>query len=513
MEVTSSAVETTTVVEIPISSIKVNTRLRATDHDKVRDIAESVEGLGRLLHPICVSNHGDEYHLLSGLHRLESFKYLKRRTIPATIQEADPLLEELIEVEENLVSAKLSAIDEARFIVRWEDILKQLGRRAKTGDNRWNRSALTSKDLAKSRGMSRATYLYTKSIANLHPEVQDLLNETDWSQNKMDLVNLAKEKDAVQLEVAFLLTTGECSSFKRALTLSRIKHHPFNWKEEQTRVKDLIGKPFSVQKFNGNSSDLSRLCKLVSEDESCKITKHQWGTQSSPLAAMHADHAAYFINYYSEPGSKLLDPFCGRGTLPLVAAALGRKVVAYDLSSDNLEKIKDAALQHTGISSEDLTLHHSCGVALDHYKDDEDTFDLIISDPPFLFGVEQYGEDPRDLCQVKTVDGYVTKMTECLTNLKRLIKPSCWETKEFHPIVLKVGSGRRGEMGLIDLATEFELIARGLDLVLHDKLINVLDSQWGMFNVSRCIDHKYSVKVHETCLVLVKYNHQKDPKD
>ena len=126
MEVTSSAVETTTVVEIPISSIKVNTRLRATDHDKVRDIAESVEGLGRLLHPICVSNHGDEYHLLSGLHRLESFKYLKRRTIPATIQEADPLLEELIEVEENLVSAKLSAIDEARFIVRWEYILKQL---------------------------------------------------------------------------------------------------------------------------------------------------------------------------------------------------------------------------------------------------------------------------------------------------------------------------------------------------------------------------------------------------
>ena len=85
--------------------------------------------------------------------------------------------------------------------MRWEDILKQLGRRAKTGDNRWNRSALTSKDLAKSRGMSRATYLYTKSIANLHPEVQDLLNETDWSQNKMDLVNLAKEKDAVQLEV------------------------------------------------------------------------------------------------------------------------------------------------------------------------------------------------------------------------------------------------------------------------------------------------------------------------
>ena len=505
MAATPSTVETTTVIDIPISKIKVNIRLRRTDLDKVTEIAESVRGLGRLLHPICVSRHGDKFHLLSGMHRLESFKQLGRETIPATIQEEDPLLEELIQCEENLASARLSPIDEARFIVRWEELLQQLGRRAKTGDNRWNRSALTSKDLAKTRGMSRATYLYTKSIANLHPEVQDLLNETEWSQNKMDLVNLVKEKDEVQLEVAFLLVTGKCSTFKRALTLSRIKHHPFNWNTEQTRVKDLVGKPFSVQKFNGDSSDLSKLCKIVSEDESCKLTKHEWGTQSSPLAAMHPDHAAYFINYYSEPGDLTLDPFCGRGTLPLVAAALGRKVVAYDLSSDNLEKIKDAALQHTGISSEDLTLYHSCGVTLEHYKDDEDTFDLIISDPPFLFGVEQYGDDPRDLCQIKTVDGYVTKMTECVANLKRLIKPSCWETKKFHPIVLKVGSGRRGEMGLVDLATEFEIIARGLGLVLHDKLINVLDSQWGMFNVSRCIDHKYSVKVHETCLVLVKY--------
>ena len=107
--------------------------------------------------------------------------------------------------------------------------------------------------------MSRATYLYTKSIANLHPEFKTL-NETDWSQNKMDLVNLAKR---------MLFTGGSVpSDYRRMLfiqkstTLSRIKHHPFNWKEEQTRVKDLIGKPFSVQKFNGNSSDLSRLCSL-----------------------------------------------------------------------------------------------------------------------------------------------------------------------------------------------------------------------------------------------------------
>ena len=492
------------VVEIPLDRIKVSTRLRGTDLQKVTDIAESVKGIG-LLHSITVSEHGDWFHLLSGMHRLEAFRQLGRETIPATIKEADPLIEELIEVEENLVSSRLTAIDEARFIVRWEGILTSLGRRAKQGDNRWVRSGLTNDELAKNRGMSKRSYQYTKSIANLHPEVQNLLNQTDFAHSKMDLVTLAKEKDQVQLEVAHLLTTGKTTTFKRALTLARIKHHPFNWKEEQTRVKDLVGKPFSVMKWNGESSDLARLCKLVKEDDSCRITKHEWGTQSSPLAAMHPDHSAYFINYYSSVGDRILDPFAGRGTNPLVAAALGRKVVAYDLSEDNLSKIRSACLEHTSIDQEDLVLHHSDGTVLQEFEEQEDQFHLITTDPPFAFGVEAYGADPRDLCLIKDLEGYVAKMEQCLSNLKRLVKPSCWETKKFHPIVMKVGSARRGERGLIDLATELELIGRRLGLVLHDKVINVLDSQWGMFNVSRCIDHRYSVKIHETNLIWVKY--------
>ena len=147
------------VVEIPLDRIKVSTRLRATDHDKVTDIAESVEGIG-MLHPVTVSQHGDWFHLLSGMHRLEAFRQLGRETIPATIKEADPLVEELIEVEENLVSSRLSAIDEARFIVRWEELLTALGRRAKQGDNRWVRSGLTNEELAKNRGMSKRSYLH-----------------------------------------------------------------------------------------------------------------------------------------------------------------------------------------------------------------------------------------------------------------------------------------------------------------------------------------------------------------
>lgn len=494
------------VIEIPLNRIKVTTRLRATDQEKVTDIAESVEGIG-LLHPITVSQHGDWFHLLSGMHRLEAFRSLNRTTITASINDSDPLIEELIEIEENLVSSKLSAIDEAKFIVRWEEILTALGRRAVRGDNRWNRSGFTNAELAKSRGMTKRTYQYTKSIANLHPEVQDLLNETEYANNKMDMVALAKESDEVQLEVTKLLITGKTTAFKRALVKARCKVFPFNWDEEQLRTKELIGSPRSVMKWNGDASGLSHLCKLVSADEECRVFKKTGRVLKDqiPNYSQHPDHCAYFINYYSKVGDTICDCFAGRGTNLLVGAALGRKVVGYDLSPQNLEAVRVACQEHTNIAPGDLVLHHSDGVTLTEYENEENLWDLVSIDPPYIFNAEIFGDDPRDLCQIKELDAYNAKLEQCLKNLKRLIKPSSFSKKEFHPIVLKVGSARRGEMGLIDMATEVEIIARRIGLVLHDKVINVLDSQWAMVNLSRCIDHRYSLKVHETNLVFVKY--------
>ena len=189
----------------------------------------------------------------------------------------------------------------------------------------------------------------------------------------------------------------------------------------------------------------------------------------------------------------------------LVGAALGRKVVGYDLSPQNLNSIRSACLEHTDIDPDDLTLHHSDGTLLEEYQNQENVFDLVTTDPPYIMNAENYGSDERDLCHIKDLDVFNSKLEECLTNLKRLIKPSNFAEKRFHPIVMKVGSARRGESGLVDMSTELEIIGRRLGLVLHDKVINILDSYWGMFNVSRCIDHRYSVKVHETNLVFVKY--------
>ena len=498
------AAATVEVVEIPVDRIKVTTRLRGTDLAKVTDIAESVAGVG-LLHPISVSRHGDWFHLLDGMHRLESFRQSGRQTIPATIRDADPLIEELIEVEGNLCSAKLSAIDESRFIVRWEAILTALGKRALRGDNRWNRSGMTNEDLARSRGVSKRTYQLTKSISKLNPEVQDILNETEYANNKMDMVRLVKETDAVQLETANLLATGKCSSFKRALTLARCKVLPFDWDNEKKELEQRLGKPFSVRKWAGESSALSRLCKLLSHDEETRIVHRDWGTTEFQVYSQHPDHSAYFIDYYSKEGDLILDCMSGRGTNLLVGAALGRRVVGYDLNAKNLEKVRKVAMEHTEIDPDDLVLHHSDGCDLVEFADQSNIFDLVTFDPPYAGAAETYIDDERCLGNIKDLDLFYERIETCMSNLKRLVKPSNWEEKEFHPVVMKCGSSRKGKYGLHEMSTEVEVIAKKLGFVLHDKVINALNSQWAMFTTSRCIDYRYSVKNHEYNLVWVKY--------
>lgn len=495
------------VVDIPIASIRVLTRLRSTSSERVGDIAESVSLLG-LLHPVSTSRSGDKYVLNSGHHRVEAFKVLGRQTIPATIRDGDELTDQLIECEENLCRSDLNAIQLGDHIVKREELLEKLGKRSSSGENRWTRNGLTNEELSKSMGINKRTYQYKKSVAALNPEVKDILNETEYADNLMDMVKLVKESDEVQLEVANLLATGKVSTFKRAIVKARCKLFPFNWGEEQLRLKSLVGSPKSVMKWTGSSSALSHLCKLVSSDEECRKTKQTGRVLKEleiPNYSQHPDHAAHFINFYSKEGDLMLDCFSGRGTNLLVGAALRRKVVGYDLSPQNLHAIRSACLEHTDIAPNDLVLHHSDGVELAEYADQENHFDLVTTDPPYVLQPENYGSDDRDLCHIKTVDEFNKKLEICLTNLKRLIKPSNFKQKLFHPIIFKVGSSRRGESGLICMETELEISARKIGLVLHDKVINVLDSQWGMVNTSRCIDHRYALKIHETNLVFVKY--------
>jgi len=77
-------------MKVDISSIRINDRKRKLNDDKVAELAESILLLG-LLEPILVTQNGDEYTLLAGLHRLEAAKLLGWKTIEATLYQGDDL--------------------------------------------------------------------------------------------------------------------------------------------------------------------------------------------------------------------------------------------------------------------------------------------------------------------------------------------------------------------------------------------------------------------------------------
>ena len=68
-------------VSIPVEEIKVISRLRKVDEEKVKDLAQSIKEID-LLHPLQVSKRGSEYILTSGNHRLKAMQLLEKATVP-----------------------------------------------------------------------------------------------------------------------------------------------------------------------------------------------------------------------------------------------------------------------------------------------------------------------------------------------------------------------------------------------------------------------------------------------
>ena len=139
-------------VNIPVEDIKVISRLRKVDEGKVKDLAQSIKEID-LLHPLQVSKRGSEYILTSGNHRLKAMQLLEKATVPCVVREEDNTINQLIEIEENLCSKRLNAIQEAEHIVLREQLLIKLGRKAVVGSNQYTGEGITNTELASQLGI------------------------------------------------------------------------------------------------------------------------------------------------------------------------------------------------------------------------------------------------------------------------------------------------------------------------------------------------------------------------
>ena len=494
------------LVDIPVGDIQVINRLRKTDASKIQELATSISDID-LLHPIAVAEKDNNYVLLSGEHRLSAFKLLERPTIPCVVRENNPLINQLVEVSENLCSNRLNAIEESNAIVMREKILIQLGRKAIVGSNQYTEDKVTNKELANQLGISRRVYQYKKQVANLHPKVQEMLGETKFANNMMDMVRLSKQSKEVQMEVAKILYNNRTTTFRQAFVVAKLRLIPDAWSVENKKLREEIQAPKSVMKFERKKDKLNDICLTVSHNEALRRPKKTalFGTNEVSNYTMLPEHSRWFIKYFSNEGDLICDNTCGRGTNLLAAAYENRRIIGFDLNKNNLDCIREALTDHIGLSEVDYKLHHSCGVEMVEYAEHVEMVDMFINDIPYIMNAEKYNDDPRDLGNISNLDDFYARVEVMMLNMKRLIKKSDYDKGIFKPIIMKVGSQRRGTKGLIDMATDIQMIARKHSLILHDLIMNELRPSMQSYIMNTSFQKRFTLKLHESNLVFVKY--------
>jgi len=225
-------------IEVPVENIKQprTTIERHFDENKVAQLMESIRLTG-LRHAITISQ---DNVLIAGRHRLAAVKRLGKKTIKAEILPISGILAELVAIDENLLHASLTFLEESEHLRRREEILADFGQRAQRGsdpkalykstddardrasdDEKHKSKIKTTKDIAAEAGMSARSAQERLQIAkSIDKSVRNKLRNTDTADNKAELLRLAKLGNSEdQNTVVDKLISGQCKTIKEAVSV------------------------------------------------------------------------------------------------------------------------------------------------------------------------------------------------------------------------------------------------------------------------------------------------------
>ena len=527
--------------EIPVASVRVGERLRSLDSNKVLELMDSIDALGTI-HPISVD---EDLTLICGAHRLQACKELGKKKIEAKIYEENDLLNRWMEIDENLVVNNLDYVSISEHITEREIILTSLGKRVERGTNRYSPkgNAMTTEDLARRIGTSNKMYRLQRQVAEIHPETRNALRGTTYAKKNLnDLLTLAKEKEDVQKRVGELIKKDPTQTLRFHIDTAKIDLHTDREKSQLvSELKDKWGVPMSIMRFDREDHQLARICRQVSQHTECKIIKGDVAGRGIPNYNGFPDHSLFLLEYFVRHSkSRILDNFMGKGTNIMSALWKGMEVVGFDLNPRNVDRIGDVADEH--FPKGKITLFNEDGIKMEPLKDEEETFDAIITDPPYLNCPDVYTEEPEDLSNLSQ-DDWIDQMKEAFTNYYRLIKTSNVRDKTFyplmmsmqndpseetftnamgkalksqkkavnpieegtfHPVIMKMNASRRATNGMVNMDFILSKVADEVGFTLWDRTFNKLAPSAVAVSVLRNYDFHYTQKNWETTLIWIK---------
>ena len=495
------------ILEIPLSQISIRFRLRTPSESKISEIADSIQQIG-LLNPITLDS---SYNLIAGYHRLLAFRFLGRNTIPSIIKESkNEIFNELMEIDENLKRNELNHIEVAEHIVKREELLSKLGLTYSAGDNHHTKkeAKVTIEELAEGIGLSKRSYQQRKQIFRINEEVRSLLVDTEFSNSLVDLVKLSSEPDEIQMGVCNLLITGKCRTWKMAFFNAKLADYKLKSPPRHKIVfKDRFGDcPKSIMKFKKVNDDLRKVCSLVNHDEDLRHVKGsiRFGETAIKLHQMNPEQAVFALDYYTNEGDLICDPFNGRATTAITSLYLKRKFVGWEINPVSFKRTVEVLENHVDASADDWSLFNGCGCEMKEFTEREEVFDGVFTSPPYYKKAEPYNNIEGDLCNMD-IPRFNEKINEMFGNLTRLIKRSNYEEKIFKPIIMVLGTARDGINGIQDMSFTFQEIARRWGLTLWDQMFIELNSPHVWMSMQRNYDFRFVHKNYESQMVWVKF--------
>lgn len=253
--------------EVEIAHIVIGDKRRAIKAEAVEALAQSIKEIG-LQNPISLT---DGMRLIGGRKRLEAFKKLGHKTIPATFHSLDVLRAEIAELDENLVRDELSPLERAASLKRRKEIWESLypetkvgGAPGKAGGGKVAKNDKMSsfaQDAAEKTGQSRRTIERDVAIAEAIPEdVQETIADTPVADKKSELQALAKLPEADQRKAAKKIASGKAATVAEAAKPSKAP--------AEASVED------RMKESNSRLESVARKIAAMADDEILKAEPH-----------------------------------------------------------------------------------------------------------------------------------------------------------------------------------------------------------------------------------------------
>ncbi len=217
------------IIDIPLNQIEVKPQVRKTfDTTKIKLLAEDIKSKG-LIHPVTVMQDNikkNHYILIIGGNRLEAFKFLKKKNIPAIIKqysnnEGDL---QLLQLAENMHRNDLNPVELADALFN----IKKL-------------TGLTLDQIANAVGRSIDSIKQYSRISKLSKKEKDFHIKNKSTKNEI-LLYLAKSKkiDNTKPYLEFIKPTKKKISSEKKETLEKqIKEAEKFIKEAKKKLKSI----------------------------------------------------------------------------------------------------------------------------------------------------------------------------------------------------------------------------------------------------------------------------------